>query len=152
MKAVIERSRYLVAVASIASALLAVIAFVWAVVAGVELVHDLVVKNGWKAAGTVAELLGVLDLLLVGTTLVVLAIGLWELFVGDLAEPEWLRIDTLDDLKVKVAELVVLVVAVKFFEKCLLAKQPSDIVYYSVGVVLIGGTLIAFSTLRARSH
>lgn len=153
MKAVLERSRYLVSIASIASVLLAIIAFVWAIAAGGELVHDLIVNEGWKVGkGTIAELLGVLDLLLIGTTLVVLAVGLWELFVSDLDEPAWLQISTLDDLKVKVAELIVLVVAVKFFESALLAKAASDVLYYAGAVALIGGTLIAFTTLRSRSH
>lgn len=152
MNAILERSRYLVAIASVASLLLAIVAFVWSIASGVELVHDLVADDGWKGTGSIAELLGVLDLLLIGTTLVLLAVGLWELFVADIAAPDWLVITTLDDLKRKVADLIVLVVAVKFFEKALLAKEAQDVLYYALGVVLIGGTLVAFATLRSRPH
>ncbi len=51
---------------------------------------------------------------LTGTVLYIVAVGLYGLFIRQLNVPEWLRIESLDELKHTVIGVVVAVLAVKF--------------------------------------
>ena len=75
--------RYLVGVAVFGIALQAVATFGWAVWVTGDFIQNLVTSTAWQEDNTVVELLQVLDLYLIGTVLVVTAIGLYELFIGE---------------------------------------------------------------------
>ena len=51
------------------------------------------------------------------TWILMTAIGLYELFIGELTVPDFLRVETLHQLKARLAGVVILVMAVKFVEK-----------------------------------
>ena len=77
---------------------------------------------------------------------VLVSLGLFELFIGDLDVPEnhpfrrALVIDSLDDLKGKLATVIVMLLIVKFFEKVqgLEAKNYYDLLALAGGVALLG--------------
>lgn len=61
----------------------------------------------------------IIDLFLIGATLLIAAIGFYELFVHRLGSermPAWLAMTDLNDLKARVISMIVLVVAVSFVE------------------------------------
>lgn len=95
--------------------------------------------DGDETQGLV-EVLQMIDTFLLATVILVFAVGLWELFVGDLDLPEWLEIHTLDDLKSKLADVIVLVVAIKSLEKLTTAKEPEDALLYAAagGLIVLG--------------
>jgi uncharacterized membrane protein YqhA len=114
--------------------------FAW----GVYGVYDFgrTLLKGDETVGLV-KVLSMLDTFLLATVILVFALGLWELFVGDLDLPEWLEIHTLDDLKGKLADVIVLVVAIKALEKLTTAKKPIDALLYAAasGLIVLGLTL-----------
>ena len=56
------------------------------------------------------------DNLLIATALLIISIGMQELFVGRLSNlPDWLHVASFDDLKQKLLGIVVVALAVKFF-------------------------------------
>jgi uncharacterized membrane protein YqhA len=118
----------------------ALITFAW----GVYGVYDFgrTLLKGNETVGLV-KVLSMLDTFLLATVILVFALGLWELFVGDLDLPEWLEIHTLDDLKGKLADVIVLVVAIKALEKLTTAKKPIDALLYASasGLIVLGLTL-----------
>jgi uncharacterized membrane protein YqhA len=118
----------------------ALITFAW----GVYGVYDFgrTLLKGNETVGLV-KVLSMLDTFLLATVILVFALGLWELFVGDLDLPEWLEIHTLDDLKGKLADVIVLVVAIKALEKLTTAKKPIDALLYAAasGLIVLGLTL-----------
>ena len=71
----------------------------------------------------VVSLLKVIDTYLLALVQLIIAVGLYELFVGSLSVPEWLRIESLDDLKKSIIDILVVFVAVKGIEGLL--KQES---------------------------
>jgi uncharacterized membrane protein YqhA len=149
VQALLERSRFVSALAAIASMLLSIVTMVWAVAKGVLFVGDLLRDGAWRSAEPIGELLIVIDLLLVAITLLLVGLGLWELFVSDLELPEWLVFHDLGSLKVKIGELLILVLAIKFLE-LLVSKTPAlDLLYYALAVSVVMAVLIAFITLRA---
>lgn len=97
--------------------------------------------------GKVIELI---DDFLLGSFLIVFAFGLYELFINKIDEIEdsqvasrILVIHSLDDLKGRLANVVLLILIVKFFQVAigLKYKDITDLLLLSVGIGLIGLTL-----------
>lgn len=152
MKFILERSRFMVAIAALSLAALALVATVWGAARGVEFVSVVLRDQGWKEGKNLAPLLQTLDIFLVAAVLLVVALGLWDLFVGDLDLPEWLSTEDLSELEASTGDLIVLVLAIKYVERFASGGPSIDLLYEAVAVALLGGTLIAFTTLRGKRH
>lgn len=114
----IGASRYLVLIAVAGSLLTATILLLHGLVDAVRLFELLVRSMGpEKAPGKelVVDAIGVVDVFLVGTVLYIIAAGLYELFIGDAPLPEWLQIHTLDELKTRLAGVVIVGMVAAFF-------------------------------------
>ena len=76
-----------------------------------------VVTQGTKLKLTIVEILTAVDAILLGTVLLVIGYGLYELFIDeDLEVPLWLQVQDLDDLKSKLIGVVVAIISVIFVE------------------------------------
>ena len=93
------------------------------------------------------EVVGIVDGYLLAAILIVFALGLYELFVGDIAVVEQspvasrlLHVRSIDDLKDKLGRVVLLILVVKFFQQALELKyqSPLELVYLAVGTALVG--------------
>jgi uncharacterized membrane protein YqhA len=141
--------RYLVIVAVFGIALQAVATFGWAVWITGDFIYDLLSSTAWRQDDTIVELLQVLDLYLIGTVLLITAIGLYELFIGAVQLPEWLVIRSLSDLKTKIVEVIVLVIGIKFVEKLVTVKEPIDVLWYGLGSAAVMAVLIWWNSLKS---
>lgn len=95
---------------------------------------------------TIVSILTSIDAILLGTVLLVIGYGLYELFVDtNLEVPEWLEINTLDDLKAKLIGVVVAIIAVVFVGLLVDTKSASDVMNYGVGAGAVVLALAAFS-------
>lgn len=149
---VLEKTRWFAALAAVAAVVLSAVTMAWAVAKGGLFVVDLVQDGAWKDSQPIADLLTIIDLLLVAITLLIVGLGLWELFVSDLDLPAWLVFHDLGALKVKIVELLVLVLAIKFLE-LVVAKTPAlDLLYQAIAIGVIMAALTAFITLRSSRH
>ena len=101
MKRIMGLTRYAVfvpAIASIIGALLLMAQGSWAML--MTVIDS--VSNGYGLKETIVEVLTAVDAILLGTVLLVIGYGLYELFIdADLDVPQWLRVYDLDDLKSK---------------------------------------------------
>ena len=149
MRFFLERVRYIVVIAVFGLLAGALITFGWGLYGVWEYAQALL--DGDQTAGLVRAL-SMIDTFLLATVVLVFAVGLWELFVSDLDLPEWLEIHTLDDLKGKLAEVIVLVVAIKALEKLTTAKKPIDALLYSAaaGLIVLALTLSSLAKLTKR--
>ena len=80
-----------------------------------------VVRHPLPVGDKVSYFLVIIDLFLIGATLLIAAIGLYELFVshgraGSSPLPEWLQMRDLNDLKARVVAMAVLLSATTFIE------------------------------------
>lgn len=98
----------------------------------------------------ISEVVAVVDGYLLATIMLIFALGLHELFVSKLQAAEGsefasrlLLIRSLDDLKNRLANVILVILIVKFFQQALNQKytSPFDLLYLAVGVVLIAATL-----------
>lgn len=141
-----EASLLIVGAAAFALAATAVVTFAWGV-AKVWKLAELLLDGGDDALALV-RLLEVIDVFLLGTVLVILAIGLVELFITDLHLPEWLVIQSLSDLKGKFIDVLQLVAAIKFLEKLVVAKSALEVLWYGLAVAVVIGALLAVRVVR----
>ena len=70
--------------------------------------------------------------------------SLYELFIGEVAMPEWMLAHNLYELKAKLSSMIVLVMAVKFLEKLLNVKDYGELLQFAAAVAVMSGMLIAF--------
>ena len=149
MARLVGNLRYLVIVAVVGIAIQAIATFSWAVWITIDFVYDLLTTSAWQQDDTIVELLQVLDLYLIGTVLLITAIGFYELFISEVQLPDWLIIRTLSDLKTKIVEVIVLVIGIKFVEKLVMTKEPIDVLWYGLGSAAVMAVLIGWNTLKS---
>ncbi|MHA7649119.1 YqhA family protein [Mycobacterium sp. ML4] len=137
-----ERLRLLIVVAVAGLAATTVVTMLWASARVVQLVGVLI-SGGWRLDATVITLLEVVDLFLVATVQLIVALGLFELFVADLRLPEWLTVHNLGDLKRPIVQVLVVIVVIKFFERMLIASALETL-YYGASVSAVTLAMVAF--------
>jgi uncharacterized membrane protein YqhA len=127
----------------------AVIAFCWGIGKTWALARTLL-DEGASSNTAVVLLLEAIDVYLTATVLVILAIGLFELFIQQIDLPPWLVINTLDDLKGKLLDILVIVLAIKFVEKLVSAKSALDVLWYGLAVGVVGGLLVLVTLTKSK--
>lgn len=148
MKRILEKSRYVVLIAVISLLVAAIATFVWGAVQTVFLVGRFIATP--MDAALIVPIVQLMDLFLLGTVLLVFALGLYELFIEKLALPEWLVIDDLKKLKGKLSDVVILILAIKFLEKLIESKNAQDILMMGIGVAVVIGGLVLFNFASAK--
>jgi len=114
---------------------------------------DLVVvlaHGGWRQDSAVISLLEVVDLFLLATVQLIVALGLFELFVADLHLPEWLTVHNLGDLKRPIIQVLVVIVVIKFVERMLLTGALETL-YVGTATAVVTVALAVFIRLGERT-
>ncbi len=98
-------------------------------------------------ASTVTHVVEIVDGYLLATILLIFSLGLYELFIGKIQMAEEfetssnvLLIESLDDLKSRLAKVILMILIVKFFEYAIAMKFHSalDLLYLAAGIAFIG--------------
>jgi len=98
-------------------------------------------------ATTVTHVVEIVDGYLLATILLIFSLGLYELFIGKIEKAEQaetsssvLLIESLDDLKSRLAKVILMILIVKFFEHAIAMKftEAIDLLYLAGGIALIG--------------
>ncbi len=149
-------SRLVVVVPVVASVVMAVAAFYLGTVDVVYLVThlgayaDVTTTHAVARATLLAAIIRAVDDYLLAAILLIVALGLYELFIGKIDAAEHsevaarlLLIHSVDDLKDRLAKVVLLVLIVEFLQYALAVRFTSalDLVYLAVGIALIGAAL-----------
>lgn len=145
MRHVLNRSGLIVQIAVAGLFVTTLATFGWAIARTGQFVIDLL-SGSWDDALLVVDLLEVIDTYLIAIVQMIVVIGLYELFVGDLDVPDWLEARSLDDLKKSLVDVLIVVLAVKGIEKLIAAKQPVDALYYAGAVSVM---VVAFTWFRS---
>jgi uncharacterized membrane protein YqhA len=145
MRRLIEISRFAVTLPAVASLLGGILLMILGSI-GIVLATVSTVLNRAPLKETIVSILTSVDAILLGTVLLVIGYGLYELFVDtNLEIPQWLEINTLDDLKAKLIGVIVAIIAVIFVGVLVDAKSASDVMFYGVGAGAVIVALAGFS-------
>ena len=143
MKTILEKSRYLALIGIIPLLVASVAAFIWGLVQTVQVVILGFSTLGMDKALILGFLL-IVDIFLIAITLLIFAISLYELFIGEINTPRWMVADSLNDLKTKLSSMMILVLAIKFLEIFMKGGNAQDMFWLGLAVALVSGVLIAF--------
>lgn len=146
-------SRFMVIIAVICSLILSATLFIITTIDVANLVahashyifDDIADRNLFKAE-IIAHTVGSIDGFLLATILLIFALGLYELFISDIDNAKnseksssVLIINSLDDLKNKLAKVILMILVVTFFEVSLTLTFTGvlDLVYFALGILLV---------------
>ena len=100
---------------------------------------------------SIVSVLTAVDAILLGTVLLVIGYGLYELFVDSgIKVPAWLQVRDLDDLKSKLIGVVVAIIAVVYVGVLVNADKASDVLSFGVGsgALVLGLAAFAFASKK----
>jgi uncharacterized membrane protein YqhA len=149
-EAAIWRSRFIVILAVIFGLLGAVILFliasldIWGVVVtSLQVITHMIPHPEHFHEDIVAGIIGAVDLYLIAVVMFIFAFGLYELFISDIKEAneghKLLAIHSLDQLKDKIAKVIVMVLVVNFFQRVLHTKfeTPLEMLYLALSIAML---------------
>lgn len=147
LRRAIAASRYVVVLAIGAIGLLATAILAYGVALTVRIVAG-PLRDGVGETSTKQLIIGAIeavDLFLLGVTLYVIALGLYELFIDpNLPTSPWLRIRDLDDLKGRVLGIVIVVLGVFFLGQALAWDGTRDLLPLGGASALVIAALTYF--------
>ena len=153
MRKIIGLTRYAVIVPSIAAILGALLLMAQGSIEILLVIVDAVLYDAYLK-DTIVDVLTAIDAILLGTVLLVIGYGLYELFVDTRLEvPTWLQVADLDDLKSKLIGVVVAIIAVVFVGVFVDTTRAADVVSYGLGAgaLVAGLALFALATRKDSS-
>ena len=96
----------------------------------------------------ITALIKVLDGFLICAILIIVALGLYELFVNRIdvarfsdASPRLLQVHDLDDLKERVARLILLVLLIEFFQRALRIPYDTALDLFYLGILFVSAAM-----------
>ncbi len=153
-ESVLWNSRYVVLVAVIASLLTAFAVFYTTAIDVFYTISHLANYHSLDDAGrallksqTVAHTVAAVDGFLLGAIMLIFSLGMYELFISQIEAAEKsgkdtskiLTINSLDDLKDKLAKVIIIILIVMFFEQAIFLKPtgPLELLYYSLAIMMV---------------
>lgn len=150
MRRIIGLTRFAVVVPALASIVGALLLMAQG---SIEMIQAFIVSvsNQVSLKGTIVEVLTAVDAILLGTVLLVIGYGLYELFVDtDIKVPAWLQVKDLDDLKSKLIGVVVAIIAVVFVGVFVDSNRAQDVLSYGIGAGSLVAGLAIFGLLTQK--
>lgn len=140
MKTVLEKSRYMMVLATLGSFIASLATLIYGLITVVQIILKAftseIGKTGAKQLSV--DFLTVVDIFLLASILYIVALGLYELFVDEsLQLPSWLEITHINDLKVKLLGVVVVMISISFLAEVTIWDGDTDILAYGVAVALV---------------
>lgn len=146
---ILGTSRFLILIAVIGSFIAATTLIIYG---GLAVIH---ISLEAFSAGTptsegakelIVAFIEMIDLFLLCVVLYIISTGLYKLFVGNIDMPVWLNINTLDELKAQLINVVIALLAVSFLGQVVTHHGGIDILYLGIGIALV--ILALVTTLR----
>lgn len=102
------------------------------------------VQMGDIHALIVGEIIGAVDLYLIAIVLVIFSFGLYELFISEVSDedkniPAILAVHSLDELKDKLAKVIVMVLVVSYFRRVFYIQYsgPLEMMYFAISITAL---------------
>lgn len=141
LRRILAGSRYLVVIAVLGAFVAAVTVLIDGALTVVNVVIETITHGVFTSLGAkhlALECIDIIDLFLLGTTLYIVALGLYDLFIDDtLPMPSWLRFHSLDDLKEKLLGVVVVLLSVSFLGFIVTWDGSNSILSLGIAVGLV---------------
>ena len=148
LASLLNGSRYMVIIAVLGSLAAAAALFIYGAAETVSVISHTIGKMDISSKGAkqlALSFIEIVDLFLLGTVLLMIALGLYELFIDNkLKLPEWLQIRTFDDLKNKLVGVVLVVLAVLFLGHEVAWDGSRDLLGFGLAIAAVIAALTFF--------
>ena len=148
LRPILSSSRYVVIAAVLGALAASLSLFVYGLAETAVVITQTIAKAEVSSKGAKAlalEFIEIVDLFLLGTVMLMIALGLYELFIdADLQLPDWLQIRTFDDLKHKLIGVVIVVLAVLFLGHVVAWDGQRDLLRLGGAIALVIAALSYF--------
>ena len=99
------------------------------------------------------DLIEITDVILLGTVLYIVALGLYQLFIDQsLALPRWLKVNNLTDLKRDLIGVVVVLLGVSFLGEVVKGEDKNLLLPFGAGIALVIAALGFILWLTPHKH
>ncbi len=144
MKKILNNSKFIVFLAIIGLMIDSLFAFIWGIIKSFKLISIIIESYGQERLITI-YFIQIMDSFLIAILLFVFSVSIYELFIGKLDLPDWMLSHSFEELKVKLSNVIVLVLVIKFVEKLVEWDNPKDTLMYAISVTLISAILLTLS-------
>lgn len=153
LKKIIEKTKVLILIPIIILLLSCLLLTLYGVYEFWELIHIFISQYNELASAVIAtQVFGLIDVFILVIILYIMAIGLYELFIKDLDVPEWLTVKNLDELKAKLASVIIMFLAIFFTEQVVVAEHNINLLYLGGSIALIMVVLVFYYKLKSENH
>lgn len=90
------------------------------------------------------QFIGLMDIDLIAIVLYFFSASIYELFIGELVIPAWLKVKTIEELKSKLARIIVLILVIDFAKNLVKWENALETLYFAVAVSLVSSVLIFY--------
>ena len=146
--------RFIILIAVVALLTSSVIAFSIGVQSTAKAASEVIssIRTGEEADANrvIVYLISSLDEFLLGIILIIISLGVYELFISEIdviksekdgksLYPKWLTFHSLEELKATLTKVIIIILMVYFFKSVVLLKftQPLSILYLAISILLI---------------
>ncbi len=141
IRRILGTSRFLVILAVLGTFITSATLQIFGLLRVVALVIDLIRSGELTAAAgksLIAYTVGIIDIFLIGTVMFVISAGLYQLFVSpNVALPGWLKIESLDDLKDNLTEVIIVALLVAFLGQAVEWTGDVSILAFGLAVAAV---------------
>jgi uncharacterized membrane protein YqhA len=152
---VLGTSRFLVILAVLGSFIASAVLMVYGLMRSIGLVGSLLEDHGTEDAAAralILDALAIVDIFLLGTVLYIISAGFYQLFVdADLKLPAWLVIRSIDDLKLRLAGVIVVGMIVAFLGFVVDWEGGTDIIAPAIGIAAVIIAIAVYFRLSAEA-
>jgi uncharacterized membrane protein YqhA len=156
MTGLLTRARYLIVIPILGLAIAATFFFIFGGIGLIRLLIELVLAavglthEGAALEGdiVIVEVVEFVHTFLLGTVLYITALGLYQLFIGNIRILGWLKVESTEELETNLIGVTVVVLAVNFMGE-VFANRTADVLNYGAGIALPIAALGVFLGLRA---
>lgn len=157
---VVQGSRYLVSLAVIGAFLASALTLVYGLIMVGVAIKDIIAEDTFTVASTKllsVNIIDIIDLLLLGTVLYIVAVGLYVLFLDeDIELHGWLAFRGMDDLKSRLVGVIIVLLGVEFLGAVVEWNGRKDILQLGIAVGVVAVALAGFIAvtvlLERRAH
>ncbi|MBI5286844.1 MAG: YqhA family protein [Deltaproteobacteria bacterium] len=152
MRQLLEKGKYFVLLAVVATLLASIATFIWATIRMLSNIYHMFYGLAWieESEATAHHTVAVLDSFILAVILYIFAIALYELFIGELKLPEWLIIRDLDDLKKKLSSVIALMLAVTFLKHLARWEDPQGTLMFAIAIGIVIFALVFYMKTKEK--
>ena len=146
LDSVVGGSRYVALVAVICLIIGAAVEFGWGALHTWDVAITMYAEHKNYQSGVVG-LLHLLDAFLVAISLLIIAVGIYELFISPVAVPEVMTVGSLHALKQRAVSMFILIMVVTFIEHLMAWEDGHATLLHAIAIAIITLALLVYTRL-----